>query len=115
MRRAPLPLLILTLAALTGCTSTPTTLYGQEVIVVLEVAPERVPCQGEMEDLCLQVREPGEEEWRKFYDPIDGFEHEPGFLYTLRVSRREVLNPPADGSAFDYTLIEILEKEAAGG
>lgn len=109
--------LILTLAAavfaLASCSS-PATLYGEEEIVVLEVAPEREPCQGEMRDRCLQVRRPGEEEWRNFFDPIEGFDFEAGFHYTIEVRRRRVRNPPADGSSFRYTLIRVLEKTPAG-
>lgn len=101
--------LLLPLAA--ACTAS-TAVYGEEEVIVLEVAPDSVPCQGEMADMCLQVRTPGEEEWRVFFDPIEGFRHEPGVRYTLEVGRREVLDPPADASSFVYRLIEVLEREA---
>lgn len=90
--------------------SSPATLYGQEETVVLEVAPQRAPCTGEMADMCLQVRSPGETQWRLFYDPIQGFEFEEGVGYTLEVGRREILNPPADGSSFAYRLIRVVEE-----
>ncbi len=116
MTRTAIAILLLgaPLFTATSC-SNPATLYGEEEIIVFEVAPEREPCQGEMEDRCLQVRRPGEEEWRNFFDPIQGFDYEEGFFYTIEVSRREVLNPPADGSSFEYRLIEVLEKVPAGG
>jgi hypothetical protein len=90
--------------------SSPATVYGQEEVIVLEVAPQRAACTGEMADMCLQVRSPGEDQWRLFYDPIEGFTHEEGVGYTLEVGRREVLNPPADGLAFVYRLIRIVEE-----
>jgi hypothetical protein len=101
------------LAVVPACTSAPT-LNESEEVLVLEVAPDSVPCVGEMVGQCIQVRSPGEEDWRKFYDPIEGFEHEVGFRYTLRVGRREVLDPPADGSALAYRLISIIAREPGG-
>ena len=102
------------LFTVTSCSS-PASLFGEEEVIVLEVAPERQPCQGEMQDLCLQVRRPGEEEWRNFFDPIEGFDYEPGSSYTIEVRRRRVSTPPADGSSFEYELLEILRKEPAAG
>lgn len=97
-----------------ACTPS-TAVYGQEEILILEVAPDLVPCVGEMADQCIQVRTPGEEDWRNFYDPIEGFQHEVGVQYTLEVGRREVLDPPADGSAYSYWLIRIIAQEPVGG
>jgi hypothetical protein len=90
-----------------ACTSS-TAANEQEEILILEVAAEKVPCVGEMEDMCIQVRIQGEDEWQIFYDPIEGFEHEEGTQYTLEVGRRRVKNPPADGSAYVYRLIRII-------
>lgn len=106
---------ILALVTLSACTSSASAnLDGEEEILVLEVAPHTVSCVGEMAGRCIQVRGPGEEEWRIFYHTIDGFEHEEGFQYRLRVARREVPNPPADGSAYAYRLIEVLSMEFVG-
>lgn len=97
---------------LSACSSLSTeALTGPEQILVLEVAPARVPCVGEMENMCLQVRAPGEESWRTFYDPIEGFRYEEGILYTLEVGRRKRLHPPADASAYVYRLLRILEQK----
>lgn len=116
MKRLALPVLALASLVVLACTaSSPAAVYGQEEILVLEVAPQRVPCVGEMQDMCLQVRSPGEEEWRKFYDTIEGFEHEEGVAYTLEVGRREILDPPADGSSYAWRLVRILEETPGGG
>ena len=84
---------------------------NHEEVLILEIARDSVPCVGEMTGMCIQVRAPGETEWRKFYDPIEGFQHEEGTSYVLEVGRREVRNPPADGSAFQYRLIRIVEMD----
>ncbi len=89
--------------------SSATTVPGDEEVLVLEIAPDSVPCTGEMVGQCLQVRSPGED-WRRFYDAIEGFVHEPGVRYTIEVGRRVVPNPPADGSAYAYRLVRILAR-----
>lgn len=86
----------------------------EEEILMFEVASERVECVGEMQQLCLQVREPGETEWELFYDEIEGFTWEEGFRYTLEVARRTVENPPADGSSFQYRLVRVVERDEVG-
>lgn len=96
-----------------ACTASGSLEPGEEILV-LEVAAEKAPCVGEMQTMCLQVRAPGEEDWRNFYDPIEGFEHEAGVRYTLEVARREVENPPADGSSYAYRLLRILEERRPG-
>lgn len=48
--------------------------------------------------------------WQPFYDSIDGFVHEPGFMYDLLVAKRTIRNPPADGSSIAYRLIRILSR-----
>lgn len=110
MKRLAPSILAAVLAVVPSCTSTPT-LHGTEEILVLEVAPDSVPCVGERVGRCIQVRSPGEDAWHKFYDPIDGFQHDAGVRYTLRVARRAVPDPPADGSAWAYRLIEIIARE----
>lgn len=115
MKGAALSILTLAIVLGSACTASPSTVYGQEEILVMEVAPDRVACVGEMEGMCLQVRAPDEEEWRTFYDTIEGFQHEDGVRYTLEVGRREILNPLADGSSYAYRLIQILEEVPGEG
>lgn len=79
----------------------------------LYVAPHTVECTGEGVQQCLLVRRSVAAEWTNFYDAIEGFTYEPGFDWTLRVSSREVRNPPADGSSIAYRLITVLEKTPA--
>lgn len=100
------------LVALAACT-TPHSLAPDEEVLVLEVAAETVACVGEMEQRCLRVRAPGDDSWRNFYAPIEGFEHEEGVAYTIEVARREVEDPPQDASSYAYRLLRILEREPA--
>ncbi len=79
-------------------------------IVTLYVGPNRVPCMGVAPQTCLQVKENAEDEYSLFYSVIEGFEFEPGFEYELLVNKQVVPNPPADASAFRWTLIEVVSK-----
>ncbi len=49
----------------------------------------------------------GSENWIKFYNTIEGFDFQPGYIYDIKVSVEQVDNPPADGSSLKYTLQEI--------
>lgn len=87
---------------------------AESVKVAMIVAPEQVDCVGVAEQKCYRVKFDPEEDWQLFYDQIEGFEHREGYRYTLLVEKLEVLDPPADGSAFRYMLVEVLEQEEVG-
>src|SRR5690606_4352006 len=65
---------------------------------------------GEGLFLTLLVQENnniGSDSWTKFYNSIEGFNYQPGFIYDVKVLVEPVNNPPADGSSLKYTLLEI--------
>lgn len=83
--------------------------------VTLRVNSHTVACSGEMDGECLLVQEGdaiGSEDWEYFYywDGIEGFEYEPGFVYDLLVRKIPVKNPPMDSSSIRYELVRILSK-----
>lgn len=53
----------------------------------------------------------GGEEWSFFYDEIEGFDYELGYIYDLKVRKVEVENPPMDGSSIRYILVNVRSKE----
>jgi len=67
-------------------------------------------CTGVGERLCMVVHEEGVDGWTFFYDGIEGFEYEWCHLYELEVSRRDVPNPPMDGSSVEYSLVEVVSQ-----
>lgn len=79
------------------------------------VGPEQVDCVGVGPQLCLLVRESPDEEYRMFYDSIEGFQFEPGYEYELRVRVETVENPPADASSMRYVLIEEVSRTPVSG
>ena len=67
--------------------------------------------KGKYPMICLRVMDedfPGE--WRNLpMTAIEGFEYEIGHMYTLKVRRTILANPPADASSYTYRLIAVLE------
>lgn len=83
--------------------------------IILFVNSAKVDCTGVGPMKCLEIQEsekvvPGK--WQLFYNSIDGFNYQPGYIYKLLV-KKEKLDPakvPADGSTLRYTLVKVIEK-----
>ena len=75
----------------------------------------KVDCTGVAPMTCLQVQKTENLDWSQpwelFYDRIEGFDYQPGYIYKLNILEEPVENPPADASSIKYTLIEVLEKK----
>lgn len=75
----------------------------------------RVDCTGVGPMKCLQIQESetiDPEGWQLFYDDIEGFDYELGYIYKLSV-KKEKLDPtlvPTDGSSIKYSLVKVIEK-----
>jgi heat shock protein HslJ len=74
------------------------------------VGPYQADCVGVAPQKCLLVREKPEDDWTMHYDPIQGFDYEPGYEYELRIMEEKVENPPADASSIRWTLVEEVSK-----
>ena len=80
----------------------------------MRVNDHRQTCQAVGELNCYLVQEGnqiGSSSWNLFYNGIEGFEYEEGFIYNLKIRVEKVANPPADGSDRKYILIEVISKE----
>ncbi len=81
-----------------------------DCVMEVSVGPERVYCEGSAPMMCMMV------DGELFYDEIDGFEHEAGYRYRLRMERYDRWlgqETPADASKYGYRLIEVVEKARA--
>ncbi|PRX57953.1 DUF4377 domain-containing protein [Flagellimonas meridianipacifica] len=102
-------ILFLTSLCFLGCSSDD----SEEGLINLRVNYFTLDCTGAFPTQCLQVQEGDEiggDSWFNFFDPIENFDFEPGFIYDLRVERTRVDNPPPDGSSFRYQLIQIVSR-----
>ena len=93
---------------------------GLSESVNMRVNSYTVDCVGEMEGICLLVQEGdmiGTENWENFYyyNSIEGFTYEPGFVYGLMVNKTEEENPQAGASSIKYELVKIVSKELHDG
>jgi hypothetical protein len=86
---------------------------AQDTEVVYQVGPQLVDCQGVAPMKCMVIKETPAAPWTYFYSAIQGFTFEPGYVYTLRILRSRVADPPADAAAYEYKLIQIIQKEPA--
>ena len=89
-----------------------TTKHVSETLEV-SVGPARQECYGPFQRMCLMVDD------GLFYDEIDGFTHEPGHEYRLRVERYDAFpgqaEPPQDAGRYGYRLVEEIFKVRAVG
>lgn len=53
----------------------------------------------------------GTDKWSIFYNSIENFEYEFGYVYTLSVVKTKIEAPPQDGSDLKYKLEELISKE----
>ena len=77
----------------------------------VEVGPELVDCVGVGPMKCMIV------DGNFFYDHIEGFDYEEGYVYRLRIEQYDAWpgqkEPPQDASRYGYRLIEVISKTPA--
>lgn len=83
----------------------------QAVEKTIYVAPSPAACTGLAPRTCLKIKEGfPNQAWKLHYDPIQGFDYEPGYYYRLKVRETIAPNPPADASSRRWTLISVESK-----
>ena len=84
-----------------------------EHIETLIIGPYKVDCVGAFEQECYLEFNEESQRWHFFYEGIQGFDFEPGFIWTLKVSLHEREEGIQDVGRYEYRLVEVLDKEAA--
>lgn len=92
-------------------TPLPTATASKSSEKTLFVRETLADCEGEGPMKCLPVREKETDEWTLFYSEIEGFTHEAGYRYELRVEVKPRANAPADASSLEYRLVKVVAKE----
>jgi hypothetical protein len=80
---------------------------------ILIIGPYRTECPSFSGNDCYLEFNEEAQRWHFFYDGIKGFDYEPGFIWTLKVSLHEYSTELADAGTHEYRLVEVLSKEAA--
>ena len=121
---AAISILLLLGLVLAGCTGQPPangvyeratdgTKGESSSIREITVGPARQECYGPFRRMCLIMG------GGFFYDEIDGFTHEPGYEYRLRIERYDAFpgqkEPPQDAGRYGYRLVEVISKTRAAG
>jgi len=73
-----------------------------------------VDCSGENYQRCLLVQDKeslGTKDWEYFYNDIEGFKFEHGYIYNIEVEKTEITNSPTDTASIKYKLIRVISKE----
>ena len=83
------------------------------IVLNFEIGPQLINCQGFIHQKCMVVN--GE----LFYNSIEGFDFELGYIYKVKVKREQICNPnvinncPQDVGIYRYIFIEELSKKAS--
>lgn len=80
---------------------------------VFSINSSKVDCVGVGPMKCLQIKRTENGSWQNFYERIEGFDYEPGYIYSLEVAVDTLPkeNLPADKSMLNYRLLKVLSKE----
>ena len=98
-------LLIIALLFLSAC--------GEEHIEIITIGPYTKRCQGFVEQDCYLEYNEDSERWEFFYESIQGFDFELGFVYTLEVRLEDRGTEIQDVGRYAYHLITVVEKKKA--
>jgi heat shock protein HslJ len=83
--------------------------------LILRVKENKTSCTGyEGQTECYLVQQGSKidsDDWEYFYEQIEGFVYEPGFVYKISVAKETIVNPPIDSPSVKYSLIRELSKE----
>ena len=87
---------------------------GGEETEIIMIGPYTQRCHGAFfEQDCLMVREEDSSRWEFFFDGVEGFDYEPGFIYTLEVRLEDRGPYIQDVGRYAYHLVKIIEKKKA--
>ena len=86
---------------------------GEEHTEVLTFGPYTKRCVGAFEQDCFMEYNEEAQRWHFFYDGIEGFDFEPGYIYTLEVRLEEREHGIQDVGRYSYHLIKIVDKVKA--
>ena len=106
LKKLIVPITLIFLFSIIGC-------GRDEHIETLIIGPYTETCQGFIEQQCYLEFNEESQEWEFFYESIQGFDFEPGYIYTLKVRLEDRGTEIQDVGRYAYHLVEVLSKEEA--
>ena len=116
MRHQIVSITLILLSLTIGCGRTDTLITStQKNIETITIGPYTETCQGfhPVDQQCYLEFDEESQEWEFFYENIQGFDFEPGYIWTLKVRLKDRGAGIQDAGRYAYHLIEVLSKEAA--
>ncbi|OBU04746.1 DUF4377 domain-containing protein [Morganella psychrotolerans] len=107
----PVYILAPALLLLAGCSHNYRADQAPDPSKILYIDSQLADCVGVAPMKCMKVKEKPNAEWEFFYQNIDGFTYEPGYLYRIAVKVTDIPNPPADAPSARYELLTVLDKD----
>ena len=87
---------------------------NEEHIEIITLGPYTQRCHGAFfEQDCLMVYNEDSGRWEFFFEGIEGFDFEPGFIYILEVRLEDRGTEIQDVGRYAYHLVKIIEKKKA--
>ena len=87
---------------------------GEEHIEIITIGPYTQRCHDtHFERDCLMEYNEDSGRWEFFYESIQGFDFEPGFIYTLEVRLEDRGTEIQDVGRYAYHLVKVIEKKKA--
>ena len=87
---------------------------SEEPIEIITIGPYIQRCYGAHgERDCLMEYNAESGQWEFFYEWIQGFDFEPGFIYTLEVRLEDRGPDIQDVGQYAYHLVKVIEKTKA--
>ena len=77
---------------------------------ILVIGPYTQTCQGFIEQTCFLEYNDDSRQWEFFYEEIQGFDFEPGFLYTLEARLEDRGTDIQDVGRYAYHLVDVLSR-----
>ena len=84
-----------------------------EHIEIITIGPYTERCQGFIEQDCYLEYNKESGQWEFFYEGIQGFDFEPGYIYTLEVRLEDRGTEIQDVGRYAYHLVKVIEKKKA--
>lgn len=100
------PIILIILSVIIGCGRD----AHEEILII---GPYKTTCVGAFEQECYLEFNAESQQWHFFYEGIEGFDFEPGFIWTLKVSLHEREEGIQDVGRYAYRLVVVIDKEEA--